>query len=175
MLNTLLLSHSLFYGTILSGALTILILGSLYINPEMWLQDAPRDVQEKHGPMSARAKQQRAWLVVAFAITISSVVGVSLYQLPAVLGEPLTFGAVFSHLLLMFMLFNVVDLLLIDWLIVEFMRPRFIAQSPLGQLMAEANYGFHLQAFLKGSAGILIASLLLAGLIIFFVSLLSTY
>lgn len=51
------------------------------------------------------------------------------------------------------------------------MRPAFIVQSGLGQLMAESNYGFHFQAFLKGSAGILIVSLLLAGLIALFVSL----
>jgi hypothetical protein len=37
--------------------------------------------------------------------------------------------------------------------------------------MAERNYCFHLQGFLKGSAGILVVSLLLAGLIILFVSL----
>jgi hypothetical protein len=171
MMNAALLSHSLFYGSILSAVLTILILGSLYINPEMWLQDAPHELQEKHGPMSAQAKRQRNWLVAAFAITLIGVIGPSLYLLPAVVGGPLTFGAVFIHIWVMFMIFNLVDLLLIDWLIVEFIRPTFIAQSPLGQLMAKPNYGFHMQAFLKGSVGILVASLLLAGLIMFFVSL----
>lgn len=171
MMTATFFSHSLFYGTMLSAVLTILILGSLYINPEMWLQDAPREVQEKHGPMSARAKRQRAWLVVAFVITIIGVVGVSLYQLPAVMGGPLTFLTVFAHLWIMFMLFNLVDLLLIDWLIVEFMRPAFIVQSGLGQLMAERNYWFHFQGFLKGSVGILIVSLLLAGLIMLWLAL----
>ena len=165
MLNATFLSHSLIYGAILSGVLTILILGSFYINPEMWLQDAPREVQEKHGPMSARAKRQRAWLVVAFVLTIIGVVGVSVYRLPSVVGGPLTFVTLFLHLWLMFMLFNVVDLVLIDWLIVEFMRPPFIVQSGLGQLMGERNYWFHFQGFLKGSVGILVVSLLLAGVI----------
>lgn len=171
MINAAFLSHSLIYGAILSAVLTILILGSLYINPEMWLQDAPREVQEKHGPMSVRAKRQRAWLVVAFAITMIGVVGVSVYQLPAVVGGPLTFVTVFVHLWLILMLFNLVDLLLIDWLIVEYMRPPFIVQSGLGQLMGERNYWYHFQGFLKGSVGILIASLLLAGLIVLFVAL----
>lgn len=171
MLNSAFLSHSLVYGAILSAVLTILILGSLYINPEMWLQDAPRDVQEKHGPMSAQAKRQRAWLAVAFAVAIIGVVGVSIYQLPAVLGGPLTFVTVFTHLWIMFTLFNVVDLLLIDWLIVEFIRPTFIVQSGLGQLMGERNYWYHFQGFLKGSVGILIASLLLAGVIMLGVTL----
>jgi len=165
MFNAAFFYHSFFYGAMLSGVLTILILGSLYINPEMWLQDAPREVQEKHGPMSARAKRQRLWLVVAFAITISAVVGLSLYQLPAVLGEPLTFLTVFVHLWFIFTLFNLVDLLLIDWLIVELIRPGFIVQSGLGQLMGERNYWFHFQGFLKGSVGITVVSLLLAGLI----------
>jgi hypothetical protein len=171
MINSAFLSHSLVYGIILSGVLTILILGSLYINPEMWLHDAPRDIQEKHGPMSARAKRQRAWLAVAFAVAIIGVVGLSFVRLPAVVGGPLTFMSVFAHLWIMFMLFNVVDLLLIDWLIVEFMRPAFIVQSGLGQLMAERNYWHHFQGFLKGSVGILVASLLLAGVIMLGVAL----
>lgn len=165
MLNATFLSHSLLYGAILSAVLTILILGSLYINPEMWLGDAPREIQEKHGPMSARAKGQRNWLVVAFAITIIGVVGVSIYQLSAVVDGPLTFVTIFSHLWLMFMLFNVVDLLLIDWLIVEIIRPAFIAQSPLGQLTSKRNYWHHFQGFLKGSVGISVVTLLLAGLL----------
>ncbi|MEZ4869448.1 MAG: hypothetical protein R3C14_49450 [Caldilineaceae bacterium] len=171
MINATFLFHSFFYGTLLSGLLTLLVLGSLYINPEMWLGDAPREIQEKHGPMSARAKGQRAWLVVAFFVAITAVVGLSLVQMPTVVGRPLTFVTVFAHLWIMFMLFNLVDLLLIDWLIVEIIRPAFIAQSPLGQLMAERNYGHHFQGFLKGSVGILGVSLLLAGSITLLIAL----
>lgn len=171
MRNATFLSHSLIYGTLLSGVLTILVLGSLYINPEMWLRDAPRDVQEKHGPMSARAKRQRAWLMLAFAITIIGVVGVSTYQLSVIVGGPLTFLMIFAHLWIMFMLFNLVDLLLIDWLIVEIIRPAFIVESGLGQLMAKRNYWHHFQGFLKGSVGILVVSLLLAGVIMLAVTL----
>lgn len=50
MINAAFFSHSLFYGAMLSGVLTILILSSLYINPEMWLQDAPPDVQKNMDP-----------------------------------------------------------------------------------------------------------------------------
>ncbi|MEZ4735057.1 MAG: hypothetical protein R3E79_48800 [Caldilineaceae bacterium] len=45
------------------------------------------------------------------------------------------------------------------------MRPAFVVQSGLGQLMPERNYWFHLQGFLKGSVGISVVTLLLAGLI----------
>lgn len=165
MLNAAFFYHSFFYGAVLSGVLSILILGSLYINPEMWLHDAPPEVQAKYGPMSARAWRQRNWLIGAFALTLVGVIALSLYQLPTAVGGSLTFLTLFLHLWIMFMLFNLVDLLLIDWLIVEFLRPRFIVQSSLGRLMAERHYWFHLQGFLKGSVGILIASLLLAGLI----------
>lgn len=44
MFNATFFYHSFFYGAMLSTALSILILGSLYINPEIWLQDAPREV-----------------------------------------------------------------------------------------------------------------------------------
>ncbi len=81
MIELTLLQLSLFYGLILSVVMSALIFGSLYINPEMWLQDAPSEIQAKHGPMSETAKRQRAWLATLMFTILIGLVVLSLLQL----------------------------------------------------------------------------------------------
>jgi hypothetical protein len=61
--------ESLAIGAVLSAVLTILIVVSLMLNKEMWLQDYPPDVRAKWGPISEKAKRQR----FVFAICIFGV------------------------------------------------------------------------------------------------------
>lgn len=156
-------NHGLLYGGLLSALLSIMIVVSLWVNPEMWLHDAPKEVQEKHGPMSAKARQQRAIFGIPFFAVVIGVPWWALYQLPNVTGQPYTFGTIFTTLIVMFMLFNLVDLVVIDWLIVERWRPSFLRRGRLGALMTKRYYLFHFTGFCKGSVGLTLVSLLIAG------------
>lgn len=89
----------------------------------------------------------------------------ALHQLPAATGQPYTFQSVFITLFIMFMIFNVVDLLVIDWLIVEAWRPDFLRNSRLSKLMEKRFYKFHFVGFCKGSVGLTLVSLLVAGVV----------
>lgn len=153
----------LWYGGLLSVLLSSMVMISIWINPEMWLHDAPKEVQEKHGPMSAKARRQRAMFVVPFFAVVIGVPWWALDQLPNVTGQPYTFGTVFTTLIVMFMLFNLVDLVIIDWLIVELWRPSFLRRGRLGELMTKRYYLFHFIGFCKGSVGLTLVSLLVAG------------
>jgi len=48
--------NALLYGGVLSAVLSVLLVGLLWINPEILLNDYPPDIREKHGPMSERSK-----------------------------------------------------------------------------------------------------------------------
>ncbi|CAN5646640.1 hypothetical protein BH10CHL1_BH10CHL1_40690 [soil metagenome] len=168
MLSNALLQYALSYGIILSVIMSVFVFGSIYINPEIWLHDAPPEIQAKHGPISEKAKRQRIWVVIPIFAVLSALTALSIYQLAAVVGR-LTFISVFTHLFIMFMCFNLIDLVVIDWLIIETIRPNFIFQSSVGVLMTERNYWFHFQGSLKGSIGIFLASLLIAGIVQIFV------
>jgi len=158
-----LIGHGLLYGALLSGILSIMILWSLWLNPEIWLHDAPREIQEKYGPISEKAKRQRTLFVIPFFLVVIALPWLALQQLPAATGQPYTFQSIFITLFVMFMLFNVVDLLVIDWLIVEAWRPDFLRNSRLGRLMESRYYKFHFIGFCKGSVGLTLVSLLVAG------------
>jgi small-conductance mechanosensitive channel len=161
--------HALFYGLVLSFGLSSLILLTLYINPEMWLHDAPSAVQAQVGPMSARARRQRAFWSVPFFLLLFGVLALSIMRLGAVVGA-LTFTAVFVNVVVVLMTFNLVDLIIIDWLIVAYWRPQFIMLPGVNpDMWAENEYLFHFKGFLKGSVGIIIASPILAAITMLFV------
>jgi hypothetical protein len=160
---SLLLPHSLRYGALLSAGLSALILGSLYANAEMWLADYPPDIREKYGPMSERTKKQRTLFTIPFVLFLVGVVALSIVRLGDVLGD-VTFTAVFLHTFIMLELFNLVDLLIIDWLVLGLMRPKFAILPGTEGMAGYNSYGFAFQGFVKGTIGLFIGALLIAAL-----------
>jgi hypothetical protein len=107
-----LITHSLLYGGFLSLAMTILILGSLLYNPEIWLHDFPADIQEKYGPASEKSVRQRKIFTIPFMAVFLGIIAASVYFLPSASGESPTFLELFANIFIVFMVFNLVDLLL---------------------------------------------------------------
>ena len=168
MLDTFLpfFSHGLWYGAILSVILTVLILWSVWYNPEMWLHDAPKEVQAKFGPISAKARRQRAIFAIPVYATVIVLPWFAISQL-ATRGIALDFWPIFVTVFTMMMTFNLVDLLLIDWLVIEWWRPHFLfSHSPIMVALLPGNdYAFHFFGFFKGSVGITLVSLVVAGVV----------
>jgi hypothetical protein len=140
------------------------LLGILVANPEILLRDYPPDIQAKHGPMSDRSKRQRVWVAallgaVVLAIVVASLVGVR----PNADGH-IPFQTAFVHLFVMFSVFNLVDLLLLDWPLVA-LGPKFIVLPGTEGLAGYKEYGFHLRGFFVGTLVILVASGLSAGVL----------
>lgn len=158
------LQHGLVYGGLTTVLMSVIIFGSLYQNPEIWLHDAPAEIQARLGPMSATAKRQRLSWALAMGVGLVGLMVWSIIQLPIVTGAPLTFTAVFLSTLVMLMTFNLVDLLIIDWLIIVTLQPRWMMLKGAEDLVDYNDYGFHGRAFLKGTVGIVLASAVIAGL-----------
>lgn len=151
----------LIFGAALSAFLSILVAVTLRINPEMWLQDYPAEVKAVYGPprRPETKRQQTVAAIIMFGSIFVALVGAVLRL--NTLGDP-GFGAVTVTFLTLMMTFNVVDLLLLDWLWMETIKPRFVILPGMEALLAKRRYGFHFVGFLKGTAGILVASPLLA-------------
>jgi hypothetical protein len=155
--------HSLLYGGILSAVMTVLILGSLAYNQEIWLHDFPRDVQEKYGPASPKSIQQRNILAVPFMLLFFGILVAAVITLPQAIGRQPGFFDLFLSIFIVFMTFNLVDLVIIDFGLVYF-QPKFISLPGTEGLKGLVDYGFHFRGFLKGTVGGLIGSLFIAGL-----------
>lgn len=159
---TTLIQHSLIYGSLLSVLLSAVILITLYRWPMIWVSDAPADIQAAAGPMSAADRRVKKIGGALFLVIIAGVVVAATLRLAQLSGGELAFPDLALSTFLILMTFNVVDLLLIDWLLVVTIRPSFAMLPGTEAMAAYADYGFHFRGFLKGTAGIAVVSLALA-------------
>jgi hypothetical protein len=156
--------HALLYGGVLSAALSVLLLAVLWINPEILLNDYPPDIQQKHGPMSERSKRQRLPVAIVIGAVALAIVAVSFSAVRRDGGRHIPFLTAFVHLVVMFSVFNVVDLLLLDWPLVA-IRPNFMVLPGTEGSAGYRDYWFHFRGFLIGIVLILAASGLMAGVV----------
>ena len=158
------ISRAVADGLVLSAVLWVLLVGVLWLNPEIMLNDYPPDIRAKHGPISARSKRQKAWVSVLFLLVVMAIVAWSVRSLRASINGTIPFETAFVHLFVMFMVFNLVDLVLIDWPLVA-LKPKFAVLPGTEGLAGYEDYWFHVRGFFIGTAGILVLSGLIAGLV----------
>ena len=151
--------HALLWGLILSAILGALILGVLWANPEIMLNDYPADIRAKWGPMTARTKRQRRLAAGVLLVAILAVVVASIATLPHVVARPLPFGTAFVHFAVMFGTFNVIDWLIIDSALV-YWQPQFVVLPGTEGLAGYRSYWFHFRGFLLGVPLVLLGSAL---------------
>jgi hypothetical protein len=161
---TLLLQYGVFYGAILSGFVCLAFVGLAYLNPEIWLPDYPPDVRERFGPMSERAKKQRRLAGIPVFLILVATLAVAAVRFARISGEESTFLAVLLGVFTVLLVFNVVDLLVLDWLIFVTIRPGIVVLPGTEDAEGYGDYGFHFRAFLKGVVGSFAASLVIAGI-----------
>ncbi|HYN22863.1 MAG TPA: hypothetical protein VE078_18020 [Thermoanaerobaculia bacterium] len=152
---------ALLYGVVLSAVLFPLVLALLRFNPEIMLKDYPPDVRAKHGPMSERSRRQRIPVGIFFTVVLLAIVAVSLVQLRKEVGGDIGLVAAFVHLFTMFSVFNVLDWLVLDWVMV-LLQPSFVVLPGTEGMAGYRSYWFHFRGFLIGVPLTLAASLILA-------------
>ena len=158
----LLLRHGVLYGAVLSVLMLLAFAGAAYLNPEIWLPDYPPDIRERFGPMSERARRQRRLVGIPVFLLLSGVLVLSSVRLAQV-GSESVFFSVFFGTFVVLLVFNVVDLLLLDWLVFVTLKPDIVVLPGTEGAEGYGDYGFHFRAFLKGLAGSFVGSIIVAG------------
>ena len=149
-------------GVVLSIALGVVIVGSLAYNPRLWINDAPPRVRALTAPLTARERRDRNIVAALFLVTLVAVAVWSAGRLFARYAESVPVAVVFGHFLGVMFLFNLFDLVVIDWLMLLVMRPAFIQRLHVPGLSYEetvGSYGYHFRAFLKGMGFVVLFSL----------------
>jgi hypothetical protein len=111
--------------------------------------------------MSARAKRQRVPVAIAIGAAALGIVVASFSSVRASGDGRISFLTAFVHLFVMLFVFNVVDLLLLDWPLVA-LGPRFMVLPGTEGSAGYKDYGFHFQGFLIGTVLTLVASVVMA-------------
>jgi len=153
-------------GTLMNALLTIVVYGSIYVNPLFWVSDYPPDIQEAVGPVDVPIGQR----LVVGVLLLCIVVGVPLYsnaRLRRQNNGELSFPAAFASSALIAFFFAVWDLLILDWLIFVTIQPDFVVIPGTEGLAGYKDYWFHFEVSFLGWTqwiSILVAGLVLAGL-----------
>lgn len=153
--------YGLLYGLGLSVLLSALFIGGASLSPDVMLRGYPPDIKAKYGPISVRgAKVRRPMALLLFVILFGTVIA-ALSHLAQI--TPLTFVTAFMGTFIVLLTFNLVDLVILDWLIFVTLQPRFFILPGTEGLAGYKDYAFHFKAFLRGVVLCLIASAVVAG------------
>lgn len=133
------------FGLVFSAAM--LIIGR--INAEMILNDYPPDVRAKYGPMSEATRKQANMVTLPLLATLGLVVALGLGQLRNLSGE-LTFIETLIVSTVIFQMWNLLDLVLLDWFLLMTLKPKFMILPGTEGMAGYRDYGFHFKKFLNG-------------------------
>jgi hypothetical protein len=153
-------------GTILSILLSVLVYGSLYVDPLMWVGDYPPDIQAAVGTVDVPLDQAIIVVVLGLGIIIG-IVFRSNAKLQRQNDGKLSFLTAFINSALIFLFFAAWDLLVLDWLIFVTIQPDFIVIPGTEGLAGYKDYWFHFKVSFLGWTqwvSILVGGLVLAGL-----------
>ena len=161
------ISKILLDGALLSFLASITIIGILRLNPRLFLQDYPDEIQAVVPPKTDREKGQSLITGIPFLLILLAVPFISTLILKRESGEMISFFTLFINAFGVAFLFNLVDLLLLDWLLFCFITPSFLVIPGTEGMQEYKDYGFHFRAFLIGTALSIAGGLIIAGLVVF--------
>ena len=133
------------FGVVFSVAM--LIIGR--INAEMILNDYPPDIRAKYGSMSDRSRKQANKVTLPLLATLGLVLALGLGQLREISGA-LTFVETLIVSTVIFQMWNLLDLVLLDWFLLMTLKPRFMILSGTEGMAGYSDYMFHFRKFLNG-------------------------
>jgi hypothetical protein len=143
-----LMTTVLLYGALLSISLSILIMAMLVRNPRLMLHSYPKDVCAAVAPKTPAERRESVWWAAIFlTLTAAFPLGATLVSKRNggdFLETAVTaFGVVF--------VFNLIDWLVLDWLIFCTITPGFVVLPGTAGISGYKNYGMHLRGFMVGS------------------------
>ena len=150
-------------GLVWSALWAVFVLLLIVFFPWLIEHDYPPDVRAcAHIPPPAPAQKHRgiAVTVVCCIILIGTLAAAGLVHYGA---APVSFGVLFLHLWIICFMWNVVDLLILDWLVVCTVTPKWMVLPGTQHCKGYRDYRFHFTGFLHGCVYMTLFGLLFAG------------
>lgn len=126
---------------------SIVVLGMMRLNPRLFLNkgDMPADILAAVPPKTAQEKRLGIILGIPFLIAIAAVPFVSTLQFHQQAGSDASLLALFLHAFAILMIFNLFDLIVLDFILFCTITPKFMVVPGTEGLAGYKDYGFHLR------------------------------
>lgn len=144
------------------ATLAALIVGPMYYNAEMWLNDYPSDIKEKFGPMSDKAKKQGYIVAVPFFLVMVGGVFWSNLRLRRVNNGRLARKTAFNNAFALIFSGWFFDLTILDWLMFVRVTPDFVVLPGTEGMPGYDDYGFHLREHMRALPLLAAAAIIIA-------------
>jgi hypothetical protein len=152
-------------GTILSILASLFLVAVLRFNPRLFLQDYPEAIQNQVSPKTALEKRQSLLIGVPFILLLATVPFLSTLALKRSIVDQPAFPQLFLHAFGVIFIFNLVDLVILDWLMFCTITPKFVIISGTEGMRAYKDYFFHFKASLIGAGISILSGLVIAGIV----------
>ena len=149
-------------GALLSlvGSTCLLVL--LRFNLRIFLRHFPKEIQAIVPPKSDKERRMSILLGLLIGVPFTS----ALLWRTATLASH-SFWELFAYAFGVLFIFNLVDLLILDWLIVCWLKPRWVILPGTEHIVIPNPYLHHFKEFLMGTFGLVIVGLAVAALLHF--------
>lgn len=147
-------------GLIYSIILSVLVVFIQKLNPRILLQSYPKSIQEK---VKQKNKKEHMYTKIFGSIFMILSLGIPLiYSIYLINQYNVSYMEVLIVNLIIFIIFNLVDLVIIDWIIICKITPSFIIIPGTEGNPDYKNYLFHIKGFTAGVLFSVVGSLLIA-------------
>jgi hypothetical protein len=155
-------------GLFLSGIASIFILVTFRLYPRLWRQDYPPDIQDLVPPKTFKEKQISLIVGIPFLILLFTFPLISTWMVKTQQTGESSFTLLAVHAFGVAFVFNLVDLLVLDWLIFCLITPKFIVLPGSEGAKGYKDYWFHFRGFLIGTVfsailGVVIGAIIFSG------------
>jgi hypothetical protein len=151
-------------GTLLALIFSVYILAMMRHNPRLFLNkgDFPRDILDAVPPKTEGEKRQAKILGIPFFVGMLGGPVLSTLALQRQSTTAVPFLQLFLHALGVLMIPNLVDLVILDWLLFCTITPQFMVVPGTEGFAGYKDYGFHAKGHAKGMVLITVVALVVA-------------
>lgn len=155
----------LLHGAILAGLGSLLLMSAVYYNPRFARRGLPGDIKEKVSPFTKGEKRRALLFAIPFFVLVIGGPFLSGLTLEIQAQGAISFLYIALHVFGVMFVFNLADLVLLDWLIYCTITPSFVVIPGTEGMAAYKDYLHHLRAHVCGTVLQVVVALVLAGLI----------
>jgi hypothetical protein len=157
--------HGLIYGSVITGYLFIFM---ILVSPRVWgYADYPQRVKDKVPPQTRREKILASLIGIPWFLILLGFPIWSTLQLKHKLGGIILFWIAFLNVFSMFFWGTFGDLVLLDWLLISRITPRFVI-IPGSKKEDYRDFSHHFRGHLKASVVMVFMCLIVAAALSFF-------
>ena len=154
-------------GAVLSFIASLLLIVSLRLNPRIWLQDYPEEIQDKVPTKTEQEKRLSLIFGIPFLVLLVAGPFISTLALKRQDSGDGSFLQLFLNAFGVAFVFNLVDLLLLDWLMFCTVTPKFVVIPGTDGMAGYKDYSYHFKASMIGTVLSVVAGLVIAGIVSF--------